>query len=84
MTVRPRCTWSRTPPTTSPPTPTSDLPIARLLARRLQNVTSYLVDLKRQYRDREDHLGMVDEVLDSLAHEQGTGFIPASELPVEP
>ena len=60
------------------------LPIARLLARRLQNVTSYLVDLKRQYRDREDHLGMVDEVLESLAHEQGTGFIPASELPVEP
>ena len=60
------------------------LPIARLLARRLQNVTSYLVDLKRQYRDRDDHLGMVDEVLESLAHEQGQGFIPASELPVEP
>ena len=60
------------------------LPIARLLARRLQNVTNYLVDLKRQYRDREDHLGMVDEVLEALAHEQGKGFIPASELPVEP
>ena len=60
------------------------LPIARLLARRLQNVTSYLVDLKRQYRDRDDHLGMVDEVLESLANEQGRSFIPASELPGEP
>lgn len=60
------------------------LPIARLLARRLRNVTGYLVDLKRQYRDRADHLGMVDEVLESLAHEQGRGFIPASELPAEP
>ena len=60
------------------------LPIARLLARRLQNVTSYLVDLKRQYRDRDDHLGMVDEVLESLANEQGRSFIPAAELPAEP
>ncbi len=60
------------------------LPIARLLARRLQNVTSYLVDLKRQFGDRSDHLGMVEEVLESLSHEQGRGFIPASELPAEP
>ena len=60
------------------------LPIARLLARRLQNVTSYLVDLKRQFRGRDDHLGMVDEVLESLAHEQGGSFIPAADLPAEP
>lgn len=40
--------------------------VARLLARRLNAVTTYLVDLKRQYQDREDHLGMVDEVLESL------------------
>jgi CRP/FNR family transcriptional regulator, cyclic AMP receptor protein len=58
------------------------LPIAKLLARRLQNVTGYLVDLKRQYRDRGDHLGMVDEVLESLAHEQGESFIPAADLPI--
>ena len=57
-------------------------PLARLLARRLRNVTTYLVDLKRQYGDRQDHLGMVDEVLEALAHEQGHGFIPESELPV--
>jgi CRP-like cAMP-binding protein len=60
------------------------LPLAQLLARRLQNVTSYLVDLKNQYRDRQDHLGMVDEVLESLANDQGSSFIPASELPREP
>lgn len=60
------------------------LPIARLLARRLQNVTGYLVDLKRQYADRDDHLAMVDEVLETLTHEQGRAFIPAAELPAEP
>jgi CRP-like cAMP-binding protein len=58
------------------------LPIARLLAQRLRSVTTYLVDVKRQYRDREDHLGMVDEVLEALANDQGGHFIPESELPV--
>lgn len=60
------------------------LPVARLIARRLDNVTTYLVDLKRQFRDREDHLGMVDEVLESLTHEQGESFLPADQLPPEP
>ena len=60
------------------------LPVAKLLARRLDNVTTYLVDLKRQFHDREDHLGMVDEVLESLSHEQGEAFLPADELPPEP
>lgn len=64
--------------------PSLALPIARLLARRLQSVTSYLVDLKRQFGDRDDHLGMVEEVLESLTHEQGRSFIPAKDLPVEP
>lgn len=58
------------------------LPIARLLARRLANVTTYLVDVKRQYRDRDDHLGMVDAVLETLTNEQGPEFIKESELPV--
>jgi CRP/FNR family transcriptional regulator, cyclic AMP receptor protein len=57
------------------------LPIAKLLARRLQNVTGYLVDLKRQFGDRGDHLGMVEEVLESLTHEQGRSFIPSEDLP---
>jgi CRP-like cAMP-binding protein len=60
------------------------LPIATLLARRLLNATTYLADLKEQFRDREDHLGMVDEVLDSLTHLQDEDFPPVEELPPEP
>lgn len=44
--------------------------IALLLANRLTAVTSYLVDLKHQFASHEDHLGMVDEVLESLLHHQ--------------
>ena len=44
--------------------------LSRVLARRLNGVTSYLADLKAQYQDRRDHLGMVDEVLESLMHQQ--------------
>jgi CRP-like cAMP-binding protein len=46
------------------------LSLAKLLAKRLHGVTSYLVDLKKQFEDRGDHLGMVDEVLESLIHHQ--------------
>ena len=46
--------------------------ISQLLAKRLNSVTSYLVDLKSQYEDRKDHLGMVDEVLEGLLHQQKT------------
>jgi len=48
--------------------PELNLHLARLLARRLNSVTSYLADMKAQYQDREDHLGMVDEVLEGLLH----------------
>jgi len=44
--------------------------VARLLARRLAAVTSYLVDLKKQFEDERSHLGMVDEVLETLVHDQ--------------
>ena len=44
--------------------------VARMLARRLHFVTTYLADLKRQFEGTNDHLGMVDEVLDSLVHHQ--------------
>ena len=64
--------------------PAVAVPLATLLARRLQNVTNYLVDLKQQFRDQDGHLGMVDEVLESLANEQGERFIPAEDLPPEP
>lgn len=55
--------------------------IACLLANRLTSVSSYLVDLKRQFSSHEDHLGMVDEVLESLLHHQsrtGSGTPPAA------
>ena len=60
------------------------VPIAQLLARRLRNSTTYLVDLKRQFEDRGDHLGMVDEILESLTHQQGVPFTPDGDLPTEP
>ncbi len=46
--------------------PQLTLAIARLLARRLQAVTSYLGDLKRQYADLDGHLSMMDTVLSEL------------------
>jgi CRP/FNR family transcriptional regulator, cyclic AMP receptor protein len=52
------------------------LELARLLAGRLQVMTTYLSDLKSQYADHEGGLGMVDVVLGSLM--RGSG--PRSEL----
>lgn len=52
--------------------------LASLLARKLNSITSYLADLKRQFQDRDDHLGMVDEVLESLLHEQVEELEPGS------
>jgi CRP-like cAMP-binding protein len=53
--------------------------LSRLLAQRLHGLTTYLVDLKRQFEDRADHLGMVDEVLETLAHQQRASFTPGSD-----
>jgi CRP/FNR family cyclic AMP-dependent transcriptional regulator len=44
--------------------------VSSILARRLTDATAYLADLKRQFADRGDHLGMVDEVLDALIQRQ--------------
>jgi CRP/FNR family transcriptional regulator, cyclic AMP receptor protein len=44
--------------------------VARVLASRLMSVTSYLVDVKRQFEEHNDHLGIVDDVLESLIHDQ--------------
>lgn len=40
--------------------------IGRILARRLNSLNRYLVDIKHQFADMDDHLGMVDEVLGAL------------------
>lgn len=53
--------------------------LARMLALRLNGVTSYLVDLKHQFEDHDGHLGMVDEILESLVHQQRTEFTAGSD-----
>jgi len=53
--------------------------LARLLAQRLDGVTAYLVDLKRQYEDQTNHLNMVDDVLEALVHQQRRSFTPGSD-----
>ena len=44
--------------------------LAKLLAKRLSSITTYLVDLKSQFEDQQNHLGMVDDVLETLMHRQ--------------
>lgn len=60
-------------------TPGVALDVARLLAQRLHAMTTYLVDLKQQFEDHGDHLGMVDEVLDALTHSQDHDHSPGSD-----
>jgi CRP-like cAMP-binding protein len=45
------------------------LHLCQLLARRLDAVNKYLVDVKQQFAG-DAHLGMVDDVLDTLMHRQ--------------
>jgi CRP-like cAMP-binding protein len=60
------------------------LALARLLARRLHSLTSYLVDLKHQFQDHESHLGMVDDVLESLLHHHDDESSPGSDRCPDP
>jgi CRP-like cAMP-binding protein len=53
--------------------------VSKLLARRLKSASDYLVDIKRQFEDEENHLSMVDEVLESLVHQQDEGCMPGSD-----
>lgn len=48
--------------------PAASLHMAAILARRLDSLNRYLVDIKHQFKDRADHLGIIDEVLDTLMH----------------
>src|SRR4051794_34684083 len=58
--------------------------LARLLARRLDTMTGYLVDLRQQYSDHGGGLGMIDEVLASLSHAPDVAFEPGSEREPDP
>jgi CRP-like cAMP-binding protein len=60
------------------------LELSRLLARRLHFVTTYLVDLKRQFEGSGDHLSMVDEVLETLVHHQEPEAVAGSDRCPEP
>jgi CRP-like cAMP-binding protein len=53
--------------------------LAQILAQRLHGVTTYLADLKRQFEDQASHLGMVDEILETLVHDQRSNFTPGSD-----
>lgn len=59
------------------------LAVATTLARRLETVTGYLADLRNQYADHEDHLGVVDQVLESLVTHQGPRAEPGSDREAE-
>lgn len=52
--------------------------VATLLARRLVDATTYLSDVKRQYAGRDDHLGMVDQVLEALVNQQEPQLPPST------
>lgn len=58
--------------------------LSKLLAQRLYSVTTYLADMKAQFGDRSDHLGMVDEVLEALLHQQDEAFEPGSDRHPDP
>jgi CRP-like cAMP-binding protein len=64
--------------------PEAALDIASLLAERLHAMTTYLVDLKKQYAGSEDQFGMVDEVLEALSHAQRSGHVPGSKRDPDP
>jgi CRP-like cAMP-binding protein len=48
--------------------PRIGIALARVLAARVQRMTTYLADLKHQYAEHDGGLGMIDVVLQELAH----------------
>jgi len=52
--------------------PGAALAVLRTTAARLDGLTQYLVDVKAQFADEAaaGHLGMVDQILDTLVHHQ--------------
>jgi len=64
--------------------PAIAMELARMLAGKLNLVTSYLADLKHQFADSGDHLEMVDEVLEGLLHHQGRKVVPGSDRCPDP
>ena len=55
------------------------LAAAQLLARRVDALTRYLVDVRDQYGGDDGHLSVMDTVLGSLSQHHGTPFEPGSD-----
>ena len=64
--------------------PGAALEVLRLAATRLDGLTRYLSDVKRQYADLAGHLGMVDDVLNVLVHHQPRPVRPGSAREPDP
>ena len=64
--------------------PGAALSILRMTASRLDGLTQYLVDVKQQFAGSEDHLAMVDGILNSLVHHQAPRPRPGSVRDPEP
>ena len=47
-----------------------------VLARRLDSLNRYLVDMKVQFQDREDHVGMVNDVLAAIMSRHPRNIAP--------
>jgi CRP-like cAMP-binding protein len=58
--------------------PDAALHVLRMTASRLDGLTHYLVDVKRQYAVEQGHLRRVDRILDTLLHHQGPAARPWS------
>lgn len=51
--------------------PAAALAMLRMTAARLDGLTQYLVDVKQQFSGLDGHLGLLDQILDTLVHHQG-------------
>ena len=58
--------------------PEAALGVLRMTAARLDGLTQYLVDVKRQFAGNEDHTAMIGRILDSLVHHQAPRPRPGS------
>jgi CRP/FNR family cyclic AMP-dependent transcriptional regulator len=59
--------------------PQLGLEVARQLAGRLHRLTAYVADVQRQFAGRDDHLGMLCEMIDRIAMRPPVDIEPGSD-----
>ena len=64
--------------------PVVALHTARILAQRLHDSTTYRADMKAQFEDRSDHLGMVDKIIGALQNQQSESSGTTPHRPSDP